>query len=128
MRSCSTLIAIFPIGSYLFNGGIGFNHRFLFIIAFYLCIVLAVMLPKLFELEEREKKKLCISILIYLAFYAVISVWSDKKCRLCDGIFTVVYNFYIVWKTCKNAMGLSNDLCGNSRFFRTLFMNHRRKM
>ena len=73
------LIAIFPIGSYLFNGGIGFNHRFLFIIAFYLCIVLAVMLPKLFELEEREKKKLCISILIYLAFYAVISVWSDKN-------------------------------------------------
>ena len=73
------LIAIFPIGSYLFNGGIGFNHRFLFIIAFYLCIVLAVMLPKLFELEVREKKKLCISVFIYIVFYAVISVWSDKN-------------------------------------------------
>lgn len=73
------LIAIFPIGSYLFNGGIGFNHRFLFIIAFYLCIVLAVMLPKLFELEVREKKKLCISVFIYIVFYVVISVWSDKN-------------------------------------------------
>ena len=111
------MIAIFPIGSYLFNGGIGFNHRFLFIIAFYLCIVLAVMLPKLFELEEREKKKLCISILIYLAFYAVISVWSDKNVDYAMEFLLLYSNFYIVWKTCKNAMGLSNDLCGNSRFF-----------
>lgn len=73
------LIAVFPIGSYLFNGGIGFNHRFLFIIAFYLCIVLAVMLPKLFELGVREKRKLCISVFVYIALYAVVSVWSDKN-------------------------------------------------
>ncbi len=73
------LIAIFPIGSYLFNGGIGFNHRFLFIIAFYLCVVLAVMFPKLFELDLREKKKLFISVVTYIMIYAIISIWSDKN-------------------------------------------------
>ena len=72
-------LAIFPIGSYLFNGGIGFNHRFLFVLDFYLCVVLAVMFPKLFELDLREKKKLFISAVIYIMVYALISIWSDKN-------------------------------------------------
>ena len=72
-------LAIFPIGSYLFNGGIGFNHRFLFVLDFYLCVVLAVMFPKLFELDLREKKKLFISVVTYIMIYAIISIWSDKN-------------------------------------------------
>ena len=49
---------IFPIATYVFNGFSGINHRWFFIINFYLAVVTATMLPVLFITNTEKKRAL----------------------------------------------------------------------
>lgn len=95
-----TIFLMFPIFGHVLNGFSYITNRWVWAYSFVISVIIASMWNKIFSIEDKNKKILIISLLIYTILYFIASsVLQRAKMKYVFTIMLVIYLGIILIKT-----------------------------